>query len=364
MCLQGSLPWLCPSGHFCPPRLHKLWTACLANMSDWQDYYEDHSDGFASKHQSADEAFAHSDSDLAENEARSEEEAAAGPVEPSQVEPCPEKDAAEFITLDSIRNRSFARQVVAAESSAWRDVQLLTNIRFNFAAFFLCLQRCYGDLLRGQVHMRTHLGPLLDQFELVLESGLLPESYITQVDALFENIKLLLPRLDMNRRSKAKKRMERIAAQLHLFKDDCFSPVWDLCQNQATELKALRDLCQSQAVDIKNLQARVLELGHQHDRAGPLSLSSSSSNSVDAHSSSLQPSVCRAGLVEYKQNNEELKTKGKSVKHCHVCGLLLPQASFSRSQWRKTDGDRRCASCSGLQPASVASVAWALPRAE
>ena len=212
--------------------------------------------------------------------------------------------------------------------------------------------------------MRTHLGPLLDQFELVLECGLLPESYITQVDALFENIKLLLPRLDMNRRSKAKKRMERIAAQLHLLQDDCFSPVWDLCQNQATELKALRDLCQSQAVDIKNLQARVLELGHQHDRAGPLSLSSSSSNSVDAHSSSLQPSFCRAGLVEYKQNNEELKTKGKSVKHCHVCGLLLPQASFSRSQWRKTDGDRRCASCSGLQPASVASVAWALPRAE
>jgi len=80
--------------------------------------------------------------------------------------------------------------------------------------------------------MRTHLGPLLDQFELVLECGLLPESYITQVDALFENIKLLLPRLDMNRRSKAKKRMERIAAQLHLFKDDCFSPVWDLCQTK------------------------------------------------------------------------------------------------------------------------------------
>ena len=50
--------WLCPSGHFCPPRVHKLWTARLANMSDWQDYYDDHSDGFASKHQSADEAFA------------------------------------------------------------------------------------------------------------------------------------------------------------------------------------------------------------------------------------------------------------------------------------------------------------------
>ena len=76
-------------------------------MSDWQDYYDDHSDGFASKHQSADEAFAHSDSDLAENEVRSEEEAAAGPVEPSQVELCPEKYAAEFITLDSIRNRTY-----------------------------------------------------------------------------------------------------------------------------------------------------------------------------------------------------------------------------------------------------------------
>ncbi len=110
--------WPCPSGHFCPPRLHKLWNACVANKSDWQDYYDDHLDGFASNHQSADEAFAHSDSDLAENKVRSEEEAAAGPVEPSQVEPCPEKDAAEFITLDSVRNRSFDRQVVASESSA------------------------------------------------------------------------------------------------------------------------------------------------------------------------------------------------------------------------------------------------------
>ena len=107
----------------------------------------------------SDEDAPHSDSDVEHDQSEFDVGQVAS-AEVKEVEACSDKDGVEFAILDSV-NKGFAKQAGVGASSAWNDIQQLEDCRFNFAAFFACLQRCYEDLLWGRVHMRTHLDPFL-----------------------------------------------------------------------------------------------------------------------------------------------------------------------------------------------------------
>ena len=104
-------------------------------------------------------------------------------------------------------------------------------------------------------------------------------------------------------------------------------------------------VCDSQAAEIVRLNMRIKELeAHQSSTSSSLPLSSSPSNSVDAHTPTLQTSFLRAGLAENKQNKEVGKSAAKSqMKHCRDCKFALPRARFSSNQWRKQSP--RCSTC-------------------
>lgn len=267
--------------------------------SDFEDNYDYHSDGFASN-------------------ASGDEDNLGG-------------DSAEFDALDAIVNRPTCKalqdQMDLKESPAWRDVNRIKDVRFNFATFFECLYQCYRDLLFGNVNMRSHFGRFLQHFFDLLDSAELPESYITRVLSLLDSVKLLLPRLETSQRAKGKARMKLLISRLMLFQDDSFSCVWAQCESQAAEIKTLR-------VRVASLEA---ELG----AVSVSLLSSSSSKFVDAQTPTL---AFASGSVENKQIKEDVVKKEKGSRQCSVCGLLFPLAGFSGTQWRKTS-DRKCLAC-------------------
>ena len=245
-------------------------------MADWHDYNEDYSDGFASQ--------------------------------PDETQD--DMLASEFAGVDAISRGIFEHD--NKESSAWRHLDKLQDVHFNFATFFEGLQRCYRDLLLGHVHVRSHFGRFVQYFEDIMEAGSVPEFYIIRVQSLqvLENLKLLLPRLEGNMRSRCKARIKIVSAELELFKADAF-----------TVLSAQFD---SQADEIKSLQARVRDLEAQLDATYTSSLLpfSSSSTFVDSHTP---------------------KQAGKMVK-CHTCQIIRSVDFFSITQVGRRKG-RRCNPC-------------------
>ena len=111
----------------------------LSSMADWHDYNEDYSDGFASQ--------------------------------PDETQD--DMLASEFAGVDAISRGIFKHD--NKESSAWRDLDKLQDVHFNFATFFEGLQRCYRDLLLGHVHVRSHFGRFVQYFEDIMEAGSVPE---------------------------------------------------------------------------------------------------------------------------------------------------------------------------------------------
>ena len=190
-------------------------------------------------------------------------------------------DQHEFDALDALRSQSMFQQG-HTEHATWVGIDRLRDVSFNFAAFFDGLHRCYQDLLLGRVPMNSHFGRFLEYFADILGDGSLPDFYIVRVQALLESAKLLLPRLDGNRRSTCKARLRRIWSELELFKSDSFTILSDRCDRQAEE--------------IKNLHARLLGMEAQ---LGATLCSPSSSSTPVTHA--------RAP-----------KQEGKSVK-CYDC---------------------------------------------
>ena len=144
--------------------------------------------------------------------------------------------------------------------------------------------------------MRSHFGRFLQYFAEAMETGSVPDFYIVRVQSLLESAKLLLPRLDGNRRSKYKARLRIIWADLELFKSDSFTIMSERCDRLQDRVRVLEE-----------------ELGKVLAQAAILPSS---------------PPV----LVQ-----------GKSVK-CHGCQLILHSDSFSRTQLGKPRG-RKCQAC-------------------
>ena len=242
-------------------------------MSDYEDYYAQCSDGFAS-----------------------------GPEEEG-----------EFEAVDTLTNRRF--RMDRKVNPAWRDLDQLKDVRFNFAVFFEGLHRCSQDLRFGNIEMRTHFGRFLQHFETVLECGWLPELYIVRVQSLLESTKPLLSRLEGTQRLNCKARMKEIMTDLEGLREDSFMAAVEVVERQAKEIKALQ-------ARVQDLEA---QLAQPHSELS--CLTDTQSSSAVAHS--------------------------KSVK-CQICQLLLPTDSFSGSQLAKRKG-RKCASCVSivLQASSV-----------
>ena len=152
-------------------------------MGDWQDYYDEHSDGFASRPDSEEEHGQLSGSDVDSSLAPPD------PVSPlnsfvaetTELQPSTLGwgDQREFDALDALRSRSMF-QPGHTEHFAWAGIDRLRDVSFNFAAFFDGLNVCYQDLLLGRVPLNSHFGRFLEYFADILGDGSLPDFYIVR----------------------------------------------------------------------------------------------------------------------------------------------------------------------------------------
>lgn len=244
-------------------------------MSDYDDYYGQYSDGFAS-----------------------------GPEEEE-----------EFGAVDTLTNRRFRtdRKV----NVAWSDLDRLKDVRFNFAVFLEGLHRCSQDLCFGNVDMQTHFGRFLQHFSIMLECGWLPELYIVRVQSLLESTKPLLSRLEGNQRSKYKARMKRIMTDLDSLKEDSFAELVLVVERQEKEIKALQ-------ARVKDLEAQLA----QPDAAFPCLADTHSSPAV-TQIKSVKCHSCKLLLPTSSFSGSQLaKRKGRK---CASCLHTALQASSSCS---------------------------------
>ena len=205
-------------------------------MGDWEDYYAEYSDGFASK--------CGSDDNQALYQPDQDESSVGGPAH-AKVEP----NACAYVFCEGL--------------DPWSEIKKIDDVEASFAEFWHLLVRCFQSLRAGSVEfISSHLSP----FVLLLKEAepFCPDHHLAHMSGFIEEVDLLCNALSHTRANKARRMLFRLLDALNVTKSETVDGLMqEVSEQKVLILKLEQTVAQKQLV-IESQQALIASRSQSH----------------------------------------------------------------------------------------------------
>ena len=321
-------------------------------MSDYENYYDHHSDGFASRHVSDDDV-AHSDSDIG---SASDGEAWRAKTTDASVVPAANGEARSQPNDVPPRTDMDVHQEAAKQPSAadpWSDTKQIEDVEVFFATFWHSLLLCLETMRSGSADfVSSHIA----LFVIFLKEAVpvCPDHHLMNMGQVIETVDHLCETLPRIKARNIRRELSVMQRAIDEVKSETVDGLIDEVREQRVLIEKLQAALAQQQAALDQQQTIISSL---HAQLAPFlaSLPAPSFPSSLSEHSSLQTNFYVRDGVNTKEQRWDGEGRGHgepkqvSGRVCAgECGKKVIKSGFSKSQWRKAqDGIGKCLSCLG-----------------
>ena len=329
-------------------------------MSDFENYYDYYSDGFASRHGSGDDASRHSDSDVASRQdAEAEGSKTDAPLVPFDAVKQYCEDATCVLAEKQSDAHVFLANVLDEKVDPWATISQLDDIEAFFAEYWHLLTACLVSLRSGSVEF---ISAMIVRFLLLVKEGVpfCPDHHLVGMGGMLETLDLLCNCLPRIKARNIRRDLQVLQRSLDVSKSDTVDYLLEQVASQKALIEQLQRSLTDQQGTIDQQQVSISSLQSQLESSSIASPSPSFSSSLSEHSSLQKYSFTVRDGVNTKEQRWDGEGRGQSLPKLESgrlcggkCGKFVAKSGFTSSQWRKAhDGVGKCRACS----VSVASA--------
>ena len=318
-------------------------------MSEYENYYDHHSDGFASRHASDDDV-AHSDSDIGST---SDGEAWRAKTTDASFVPAANGDKEVPPRADMAVHQEAAKQPIASAADPWSDTKQIEDVEVFFATFWHSLLLCLETMRSGSAEfVSSHIA----LFVIVLKEAVpvCPDHHLMNMGQVIETVDHLCETLPRIKARHIRRELSVMQRAIDEVKSETVDGLIDEVREQRVLIEKLQAALAQQQAALDQQQTIISSL---HAQLAPFlaSLPAPSFPSSLSEHSSLQTNFYVRDEVNTKEQRWDGEGCGQeepkqvSGRVCAgECGKKVIKSGFSKSQWRKAqDGIGKCLTCIG-----------------